>query len=102
MASGFSKYRIINGPAKFDLVISIFHGDSRRRNTVSFHLDEAGPGITLRVFIDGINREDDSGDKWILRGRIFRGVELPPFGYPRFEASFSTQDRKGWMKIFNE
>ncbi|MDO8529961.1 MAG: hypothetical protein Q7S10_00930 [bacterium] len=66
---------IIDGPSKFDLMVGLFHGDSHHRHTVDFSIKPppSVPGSILkitkrgvRVFINSVEREDGSGEKWNL------------------------------------
>ena len=65
--------RIINGPSKWDFVLSATDGDNAHRRVVNFELD-AGYGRKLpvnNVLIDGLAREDGSGENWLFVGQYF-------------------------------
>jgi hypothetical protein len=63
--------RIVNGPGKFDLVISLFHGDSHNRHSVNFvvETDEKGEIYEVEVVINEATRKDGGGDNWFFKGR---------------------------------
>jgi hypothetical protein len=105
MAPQANEITIVGGPSKFDLMVSLF-GTNREKRTVYF--DVVGPVSGIRVsaefVIAAVEREDGSGESWLIQGwRLTRYVqnrewairteELVPFkGY------FSTKSRRGHLK----
>ncbi len=57
--------QIVNGPSLLDLVLSLLEGDMKIRKQVIFTL--AG-GVTFNLFVNGLVREDGSGESWIING----------------------------------
>jgi len=99
-STNYKEHSIINGPSKFDLTISNFHGDNYNRVVVKFQLAK-GSGAWLDVVIDGNDREDGSGENWLFRGFVVVGKEkdgLIKLG-PRFNAFYSLKNRSGWIRI---
>jgi len=90
------QYPIDKGPDKFMLMTSQWHGDSRERILVKFRLVK-GSGAWVDVIINCAEREDGSGENWLLKGYI---VDSPGSYGPQFEAFFSIRNRNGWMKIY--
>jgi hypothetical protein len=88
MISGH-EYQIDSGPSKMGLMFSLFESNSR--HIVTFELKGIG---TVAVQINGLSREDVSGESWIVTGyQVLLGVrEMRPIkGY------FDTQTRKGYL-----
>ncbi len=84
---------IIDGPSKFDLVISLFHGDSQKTRTeVLFYL-EKNPGLLVPTMIDSVKREDGSGEKWLFKGYVRAGDF-----HGKVRGYYDTQLRRGWIK----
>jgi len=91
---------ITNGPSKWDLMLALFDGDVRHRRTVTFSLEDPAPqcdhpGIPdLDFVINGIQREDVSGELWLLEGYY------PGFNRNRpMRGCFNTQTRRGWLEF---
>ena len=91
-------YLITDGPSKFDLMVSLMHGHSDRRQMVQFDLKPDEPvqagvvkviGVKMEFSINRIEREDGSGEKWNLH--LYRE------GRTR-KAFYNTQSRKGWLE----
>ena len=99
---------IINGPNKFDLMVSLFEGNPQSRKMVVFVfdgimvneiLDYGGYRATLPlhelpVAVTSITQEDGSGESWIFQGwspKLFANVTVAGF--------FSSRTRKGRMKL---
>jgi hypothetical protein len=83
---------ILDGPSKFDLMLSLFDGNSTKPRYARFFILEPGAresSNSIPVLISGIIREDGSGEKWIFTGYI-QGKSVT--GY------FCTQDRRGWIR----
>lgn len=88
---------IVNGPSKFDLMLTLFDGDSSHRRTVAFLLEnpETEPWCgSLNFVINKVEREDGSGENWLFRGYSSdTDKNLPVKGL------FSTRTRKGWIEF---
>ena len=61
-------FRIIGGPSKFDLMVSLFEGNPENRTVVAFKL--GGLRQDINVAITGIRQEDGSGESWIFEGWV--------------------------------
>lgn len=62
--------KIVNGPSKFDLMISLFSGSnaSTTRRTVTFVLEASGDESSVTALIESVEREDGSGESWNFEG----------------------------------
>ena len=89
-------FEIVNGPNKFDLMVSHYHGEGNDRQSVDFVLaDEGGQPRTVAVFIWSAEREGmHDSEQWVLNGLIVGREDQ------HFPASYSTKTRKGhyWPK----
>ena len=116
--------QIMNGPSKWDLMLSLFHGNANRRESVSFVIGHQSSGLyvpigeciekgRVTVQIDSLQREDGSGETW-----NFTGYEIvtewkthfsqaygpgPTTGGPRLgrpaKGFFSTRTRTGTIEF---
>lgn len=83
---------IVNGPGKFDLMLSLFDGTSMNPRTVAFTVNIDGEHIAVRVAIQVVGREDGSGESWLFDGFRTDGHHHDVRGY------YDTRTRRGWMK----
>jgi hypothetical protein len=67
-------FQIHNGPSKFDLSTSLFHGGNGERIPVTFHINEGSSGLAIRVFMESLEREDGSGESYNFRACFFKQV----------------------------
>lgn len=65
-------FRIVNGPSKFELVISLFEGNPTPRHTATFEIEAVG-GVQFKVAIYCISQEDGSGESWNFEGYLTNG-----------------------------
>jgi hypothetical protein len=79
---------ITGGPSKWDLMISLFHGDHLRREKVDFSVYETSS--KLAVVINSVERESGSGENWNFTGY---SSNMKVRGY------YETHSRTGWMVI---
>ena len=85
------RFEICNGPAKWDLMLSLFDGTSTNPRLARFQVHELfGAKTFIPILINGVSREDGSGEKWIFTGYV---DGKPAKGF------FSTQDRHGWIEL---
>ena len=83
-------YKIFDGPSKWDLSISLFDGASSERRPVKFKI----AGHQYQVLIDGVEREDGSGENWNFHGRVSQpGMEFQVNGF------YSTKRRQGVIQF---
>ena len=79
-------YRIVEGPSKFDLMLSIFQDKE-----VTFTLEQVKD--LVKAHIQVIEREDGSNERWNLCGYSDK---------KKFKAYFSTHNRKGHLEFTKE
>jgi len=98
--------RIVNGPSKFDLMVSLFDGDCNHRREVKFHTErpEKSPhrsglmdypimvNTYPAIVINGIERESGGGENWNFQGFLL-GVDCC-----NVKGYYSTQTREGWLE----
>lgn len=82
-------FRILNGPSKFDLMLSLFDGNKEPRRTVKFRLE--GLKQEVEVAITSVQQEDGSGESWNWEGnlKLAKGRGYHVRGY------FATKGRMG-------
>lgn len=89
---------ITDGPAKWDLAVSIFEGSAQAKNRrpVTFMLAGIGTGVAtlLPVFIGSLEREGESGDSWNFGGVTETGS--------RACGCYNTRTREGWLETFEK
>jgi len=89
-------YAIVDGPGKWDLMLSLFDSTVSHPRPVSFRVSIKEP-ITENVVITQLGREDGSGESW-----IFEGYAIPEEGRNlAVRGWFSTHSRKGHIKYEN-
>ncbi|MEK7665980.1 MAG: hypothetical protein AAB337_03855 [Patescibacteria group bacterium] len=84
---------IVKGPNKFDLMVSLFHGDGQvvgERQMLDFELrDENGETLTVSVCIWSVEREGMlSIEQWVIKGLTASGKKFP--------ISYNARTRKGY------
>ena len=96
------RYEITAGPSKMDLMLALFdqpviEGTIRHR-TVRFTVESVTDKHRMKVgevelIVDGVTREDGSGESWNIEGRFAPrpGDHL----HPRVKGYYSTYLRKG-------
>lgn len=96
-------YTIVAAPSKFDLMTALFHGKNGEDHPrVKFTVQEyvsgtkpAGAPMVVEAIINGVSREDGSGESWCIEGYV--SVKTEDHG--RFKGWYRTTDRKGWMEF---
>lgn len=91
-----TRYTIVNGPSKWDLMIAFFDRSGVRRRPVTFTMLEGGPADSWRaqVVINKLAWEDGVGEGFLFEGYLmFLSVRNSVHGY------FKTSDRQGWIEI---
>ncbi len=65
-------FRIVKGPSKFDLMVSLMNGDMNSRWLVKFEYKNSDSVIkihsSMNVRIESLCREDGGGESWIFTG----------------------------------
>jgi hypothetical protein len=86
-----AQYNIVNGPSKFDLMVSLFVGSSPDRQEVYFSLPD---NLKAKVVIDGVERESGNGECWNLWGWwiVFDARKIVKIYY-------STKNRSGCLEV---
>lgn len=81
-------FHIVDGPSKFDLMVSLFDVKEPRR-TVEFRLEGVCDSIT--VAITSVQQEESSSESWNIEGLItnYRGISL--------KAHYSSCSRNGCL-----
>lgn len=92
---------IVNGPSKFDLMVSLFEGSPSPRTTVRFELqsvmpppDLMGPGYeiykltNMEVAITSVAQDGGSGECWHIEGHDTEANR-------RVKGTYSSQRRHG-------
>ncbi len=87
-------FKISGGPSKFDLMVSLFDGDSSNRRSVSFTVEEQ----TCEVTISTLSREDGSGESWNFSGFVRGSIVSPGYGIKGY---YSSQRRCGHFEVIN-
>lgn len=89
------RFEVLGGPSKFDLMLCLFDNNiPDRQRTAGFLLDGLGKFVNDFI-INGVEREDGSGEKWMLTGvRVVNGrIAGHMRGY------YNTQTRRGWLEL---
>lgn len=90
---GTAEIEIISGPSKDELVAALFEGGADHRRSVFFAVNRVPE--YARVVINGIRREDGSGESWLFSGYLAEGRE----NSPNIEGYFSTRTGRGWLRF---
>jgi len=93
MTAADSRYQIVGGPGKFDLMLSLFE----KGKQVTFTIDHEGP-VIFKVQINSIGAEDASRESWLIEGGIVEmaGASVP---WQSFKGYFETRWRRGWIEF---
>jgi len=83
---------IVNGPNKWDLMLSLFDNSTSRPRIPEFHLKS---GRVFRLLVNEVGRESGSGDNWLISGFIVLDDGSCGLG---FNGYYSTKDRDGWLE----
>lgn len=82
---------IINGPSKWDLMLAIFDSTSSNPRVLTFEItDDSIDEVEVRI--NGVRREDSSGESWSMSGRLGPVSDT-------VKIYFNTQTRKGRMEL---
>lgn len=100
-----ARHIIKKGPSKFEMMVGHYHGDSRHQQTVDFIVIPDGhtKSTKLSVIINSAEREDGSGESWMIRGYIAQAFFSSSVDYRverNFEAYYRTDKREGWFRNF--
>ncbi len=97
------RYKITNGPSKWDLMLGLFDNTASNPREVEFTIadstEDPGPGepvtlIAAKFVLNVIGRESGSGEDWIFEGYNPRHPLRPAAkGY------FSTRTRSGHVEV---
>lgn len=93
-----ARLNIVNGPSKFEVILSLFDGNAQNRRPVNLVLMTEKTGIFGRdFFFDSVEREDGSGECWNFSG-LYK-PELQSDRLVRAHGFYSTQTRKGFLEV---
>ncbi|TSC67161.1 MAG: hypothetical protein CEO19_331 [Parcubacteria group bacterium Gr01-1014_73] len=94
------KNYITDGPSKWDFVLSAADGDNAHRRIVNFELDvDHGRKLLVNnILIDGLEREDGSGENWLFVGQYFYRTVAAK----KIKGFYSTKTRQGWFEFVGE
>lgn len=92
-----TEFNVTDGPSKFDLMAALFASTGRNTITVKFTIQQRIPGTAkasgapqaIEVNIGSVEREDGSGQSWIVGGMANEGR--------RFACYFDSRTRSGWL-----
>ncbi|MFC1663335.1 hypothetical protein ACFL04_04215 [Patescibacteria group bacterium] len=98
---------VIDGPSKFDVLISLFVGKNHEQKRVEFKTGPRGwnsdgsdfavkPESIFPVIL-GMEREDTSGECWILKGR-----SIDKNGAHMHIINFDFRNRKGRIENYKD
>jgi len=94
-----AQIRIVDGPSRWDLMLSLLDGDYLHRREVYFRLGKEGSALKLRlaVVINLLEREDGTGEKWLFQGNI---SGMNPFSRDerRVKGYIDLTTRSGWLE----
>ncbi len=92
-----TRYTIVKGPSKWDLMLSLFDSTHDYPRPIYFDLRAerlGNMGLTVPVLISLVRREDNSGESW-----LFEGSFAPIHGGgQKIHGWFKTTDRQGWLE----
>lgn len=100
MATAAERYEIQRGPSKFDMMVSLFSGAKLDRKTVSLRMRSTTKfvrDVNVDIVIEGVKREDDSGEEWLFSGVICSKDSLPFCEGETVKGCFNTSDRRGLL-----
>lgn len=110
------QFQISNAPSKFDLMVSLMDnatGGMLHRRLVDFTVQDGTSTLTLKVFINGLEREDGSGENWNFKGHavstsisigIAASAKLQQLkekvgrNQSAIHGYYNTQRRRGWLE----
>jgi len=96
------QFIVLQGPSKFDLMTAVFVGQSDAQIRVKFGVQPYGDKkstfpnhmTVCEARILGVEREDGSGERWIVKGYLYFKNDSAAFsGY------YTTQDRTGHFNV---
>ena len=98
--------KIVNGPSKWDLMLSLFDDGNPHRRKVTFFLEDPREKakeprlqvlLVLEFIIDKLERAAGrrSEGKWDFGGFYLKNDDH----YEYARGSFSTKNRKGWVEL---
>ena len=88
------RYGIVNGPSKWDLMLSLFDdgcGNCDHSRRATFYLDDPSRAMKeIDILVSKVGKESKGGDSWIFEGSYVLGT---------VKGFFSTKTRKGWLEL---
>jgi hypothetical protein len=68
-------FEISDGPSKFDVMVSLMdraNVGSDKRRSAKFTVAHGAASLSIKVFINSLEREDGSGESWLFKAHIDR------------------------------
>ncbi len=105
-----TRFEIVGGPSKLSLMFVLFRETGTSQSFFFKLLDpQCEEGVwagdfKIEVTVDGLLREDGSGEKWLFEGYALLTKVLRIPGIPdsaKVKGYFNTQTRKGWIEVTN-
>lgn len=88
-----NRSRIIDGPGKFDFMLSLFEG-KQVYFTIKMEGVNGGP-LRLKVQMNSIGIEDGSRESWLIEGYILEITDA----WKHFKGYFQSRRRHGWIEF---
>lgn len=91
------RFKIINGPSKFDLMCALF----KKGTEIYFTIKNETKHDTVRVRIKGVSSQGEENDAdWVLKGNYRENsvYETSDTGWINFEAYYESCSRTGNLK----
>lgn len=90
-------YRLATGPSKLNLMLSLFDGSpvEGTQRILNF-ITESGRQFNVRI--SGVDREDGSGESWIIRG--YNASHSASNQWYSCNGYYNTQTRKGHLMLY--
>ena len=94
-----TRFSIVDGPSKFDLMVALFKRDEEIEFTL--RIDEKKTH-KIGFIVNGLSNEDGTREGWLIHGRgfciNFPELSLSHENWQRFEGYYMPRDRSGWME----
>ncbi|MBI3573158.1 MAG: hypothetical protein HY092_03090 [Candidatus Kerfeldbacteria bacterium] len=92
---------IINGPSKWDLMLSLFDSKTGHEHEVQFQLEV---GVTMHVFLSSVEREDGSAESWNFQGWStgYSTARVMWKQHQHVRGYFNTLRRKGHFRLVSK
>lgn len=89
-------YKVLNGPDKTKLVLALLCSSDDHLRTVTFSIEDGDSFDPIDVAIEGISRDDDAGDIWMIEGRLTVSTRA---NGAACTICFNTRSRSGTLRF---